>query len=170
MTDTNSAHAFNRGYNFGVFVCEFLKICRESFQKTDQTSPHADTKPARAVLHIQPHLSDAQIERLSKLPAMARLNKVDLNSWYEQNLRELPLEERPLKKRRSRSTPKKQAAQTAKVIKFGPLNDLIEPIAPETPASESFRFAGDKSETSQPPCPDLSAFEQEAGVDTSWEN
>ncbi|SFY09209.1 hypothetical protein [Azotobacter vinelandii] len=115
-------------YRFGVALGT---VTREVLSTVRQPQPRSTPQPNRS-LSVAPHPSGQILETICRVPAFVRLNKVDLNTWYEQNTREL----RPEKTKRKRTNkPKPKTAKTADSVeqalpKLGSLNDLIAPVEP----------------------------------------
>ena len=125
---STSSLSYRLGEAIGTVTREFLRAVQ-------QPRPKAIPRP-----HLQhhepvaPHPSGDVLEYMCQIPAIARLKKVNLAEWYEQNTRECA----PEKPKRQRSRKRKEQVELKVAtsgsagthLKLGSLDALISPVEP----------------------------------------
>jgi hypothetical protein len=122
-----SASSFRFGYSVGTAVREMFRATRSAGRPTLPTKENnLRTFPTQSSAS-----SAAELEEMCQVPAIVRFDKVNLNDWFNQNVRECQPEPQPAaKKRKPRkvSAPKPDESYHA-VIEQPSLGSLDELIA-----------------------------------------
>jgi len=119
---STSSLSYRLGEALGTVTREFLRAVQQPRPKAIPRPHLRHHEPAA------PHPSGDVLEYMCQVPAIARLRKVNLADWYEQNTRECA-PEKPKRTRKRKAVVKAlPSSSSIPVLKMGPLNDLIAPV------------------------------------------
>jgi hypothetical protein len=114
-----SASSFRFGYSVGTAVREIFRATRTAERSALPVKANI-VRPFPMQSSIS---STAELEEMCQLPAIVRLDKVNLTDWFNQNVRECqPEPQSTAKKRKPRKT---SAPKKVESSSFGSLNELI---------------------------------------------